>query len=190
MRTRLGPVRCSTLATRWATRWRRSCSRACCTAKVRDVGTGCHPCASVPSPGVDGVARRGLARACVCVWVWVGAGGVGSNTPAAVAIGMVAEAAVARALGHLAPAHAQRLEACLEALGLPTAAADGAVTLADVLAHMALDKKNRRGTKAVVLLGRLGAVVGGRATLVPDSILERVMAPWRRARPRQAAAPG
>jgi pentafunctional AROM polypeptide len=92
---------------------------------------------------------------------------------AAVAIGMVVEAEVARALGHLPAAAVARLVACLSSLGLPTTLPEG-LAVSDLLARMAIDKKNRGGNKAVVLLSALGAVYQRRAVPVADAVLALV----------------
>jgi len=91
----------------------------------------------------------------------------------AVAIGMVKEAELARALGVLDHAHVARLAACLQLYELPTALPDG-LTVESLLAKMAVDKKNRQGAKAVNLLAKIGQVYGRRAQPVPDAAIALV----------------
>jgi len=96
----------------------------------------------------------------------------GARIPA-VAIGMVKEAELARALGVLDHAHVARLAACLQLYELPTALPDG-LTVESLLAKMAVDKKNRQGAKAVNLLAKIGQVHGRRAQPVPDAAIALV----------------
>ncbi len=92
----------------------------------------------------------------------------------AVAIGMVAAARASVALGHLPASEAHRLEALLERLGLPTAAAPEETARA--LKALRLDKKRRGGVVHAVLLEGLGR--GIRVPLELD-VLARLLAGGR-----------
>lgn len=73
-----------------------------------------------------------------------------------VALGMLAENAIARERQALPPAAAQRIRGLVEALGLPTRLPRGC-RIEEVLAACRLDKKNRGGAIHAVLLRDLGA---------------------------------
>jgi 3-dehydroquinate synthase len=74
----------------------------------------------------------------------------------AVAIGMCMAARLGVRLGELDAAEADRLEALLSGLGLPTAVPDD-IDGETLLAHMHLDKKNRAGRIRLILLDELGS---------------------------------
>eukprot|EP00002_Diphylleia_rotans_P020009 TRINITY_DN3877_c1_g2_i7.p1 TRINITY_DN3877_c1_g2~~TRINITY_DN3877_c1_g2_i7.p1 ORF type:complete len:1452 (+),score=294.87 TRINITY_DN3877_c1_g2_i7:52-4407(+) len=75
-----------------------------------------------------------------------------------VAVGMVAEAEIARALGVLQPEAVGRLTRLLKALRLPLRIPDQLKT-DDLMARMAVDKKNDAGSIKVVLLSAIGSTV-------------------------------
>ena len=74
----------------------------------------------------------------------------------AVAIGMCMAARLGVRLGEIERAEADRLEALLSGLGLPTAPPDD-VDAATLVGHMHLDKKNRAGRIRLILLDALGS---------------------------------
>jgi pentafunctional AROM polypeptide len=82
-----------------------------------------------------------------------------------VAIGMVIEAEIARALGHLSNAAVGRISRCLASHGLPVSVRDpriarspnaSALSVDRLLDVMRVDKKNAGPVKKVVLLSRIG----------------------------------
>ena len=90
----------------------------------------------------------------------------------AVAIGLMLAAATSRRLGRLDEASYARIRALLERAGLPSRAPGTAP--GDVLEHMRLDKKARRGGLTLVLLEGIGNAVTAAA---PDErLLEEVLA--------------
>ncbi|GAA96686.1 uncharacterized protein L969DRAFT_100128 [Mixia osmundae IAM 14324] len=102
-----------------------------------------------------------------------------------VSVGMILEAEVARALGHLGNADIGRLKRCLAAYGLPTTLSDALIVgcaksadlnTARLLDVMSVDKKNAGKGKKVVLLTTLGRCLEERATVVSDSVISRVLA--------------
>lgn len=95
-----------------------------------------------------------------------------------VAIGLVKEAQIARALGHLSSADVTRLATCLSSHGLPTNLTEKnqELTVNQLMAVMAVDKKTVGSTKKVVLLRSLGETVENRASAVDDGLLRLVMA--------------
>ncbi|MGK7295688.1 MAG: 3-dehydroquinate synthase [Candidatus Wenzhouxiangella sp. M2_3B_020] len=74
----------------------------------------------------------------------------------AVAIGMCLATRLGVRLGELGHAEADRLEALLSELGLPTAVPDD-IDAATLVGHMHLDKKNRAGRIRLILLDTLGS---------------------------------
>lgn len=90
-----------------------------------------------------------------------GGGDDNLNHGEAVAVGMVLAARLSTRLGLAPAADAARLQALLQALGLPTALPAG-LAPADLLARMRLDKKNTAGTLRLVLWEGIG-----RAVVVP-----------------------
>lgn len=114
-----------------------------------------------------------------------------------VAIGMVLEAEISRALGHLSNAAVARVQRCLAAHGLPTTVADpriqrapgaAALTVERLLDVMRVDKKNAGAAKKVVLLSRIGATLEQRATAVDDAVIAMVLSPSVLVRPAANAA--
>ena len=103
-----------------------------------------------------------------------------------IAIGMVLEAEIARLVCGLPQVAIGRLTRCLQLYDLPVSLADPRIvalskarelTTARLLDIMRVDKKNAGAQKKVVLLSRLGATAEERASAVPDSLLEHVLAP-------------
>ena len=94
----------------------------------------------------------------------------------AVAIGMVKEAELARLLGHLSQAVLGRLTRLLDAYALPTELPAG-LAMDDLMDRMAVDKKNKGGKKAVVILAGIGATYQKRATIVQDQAIRTVLSP-------------
>ena len=92
-----------------------------------------------------------------------------------VAVGMVREIEIARAVANPAPDALGRLLCCLKAYGLPTHAPDSLAPTA-ILEKMAVDKKNRGGVKYIVLIEAIGDA-GKRAHPVPDAPILRVLSP-------------
>ncbi len=78
----------------------------------------------------------------------------------AVALGLVAESALATGLGLATPEAGARVAALLERLGLPTRVGE-AVGADRILAAMGTDKKNRRGATRFALPRGLGTMGGG-----------------------------
>lgn len=95
-----------------------------------------------------------------------------------VAIGLVKEAQIARALGHLSSADVTRLATCLSSHGLPTNLTEKnqELTVNQLMDVMSVDKKTVGSTKKVVLLRSLGETVENRASAVDDGLLRLVMA--------------
>eukprot|EP00123_Amoebidium_parasiticum_P017496 comp23872_c0_seq2/m.41864 comp23872_c0_seq2/g.41864 ORF comp23872_c0_seq2/g.41864 comp23872_c0_seq2/m.41864 type:complete len:823 (-) comp23872_c0_seq2:45-2513(-) len=92
----------------------------------------------------------------------------------AVAIGMAREAELARAMGVLTQANVGRLVRCLQLYGLdPTLPRH--LSVPDMMEKMAVDKKNKGGKKAVVILKEVGAVLEKKAVGVEDGLIERVL---------------
>eukprot|EP01113_Clastostelium_recurvatum_P042390 TRINITY_DN6867_c0_g1_i6.p1 TRINITY_DN6867_c0_g1~~TRINITY_DN6867_c0_g1_i6.p1 ORF type:complete len:1625 (-),score=356.69 TRINITY_DN6867_c0_g1_i6:74-4948(-) len=91
-----------------------------------------------------------------------------------VAIGMVKEAEIARAMGHLAPSCVQRLASCIKLYGLPLVIPPEA-EIQKMMDKMKLDKKNAGGKKKCVLLSRIGDVVEPRASIVSDAQLQMAL---------------
>lgn len=102
-----------------------------------------------------------------------------------VAVGMVAEAELARYLGVLSPSAVARLTKCIATYGLPTSLKDKLVTkwtkkqcpTGELLRRMAVDKKNAGSKKKVVLLSAIGTCYEPRATTVADRDLRLVLSP-------------
>ncbi|CAH7687096.1 EPSP synthase-domain-containing protein [Phakopsora pachyrhizi] len=103
-----------------------------------------------------------------------------------VSIGMVLEAELARALGHLTSSAVARLSKCLKSHGLPISLSDQRIVRAPkssqleldhLLDLMSVDKKNAGKLKKVVLLSRIGKTVEERATGVEDDLIRRILAP-------------
>lgn len=103
-----------------------------------------------------------------------------------VAIGMVKEAELARHLGILKGVAVSRLVKCLTRYGLPTSLKDERVRkltagkhcpLDQVMANMALDKKNDGPKKKVVLLSAIGRTYEQKASVVSNEDIRVVLAP-------------
>ena len=103
-----------------------------------------------------------------------------------VAIGMVLEAEIARAMHGLPQVVIGRLVRALTNYGLPVTLKDAriaalpqaqAITTARLLDIMRVDKKNAGTAKKIVLLSRIGATAEERASTVPDAVIARVLAP-------------
>lgn len=100
-----------------------------------------------------------------------------------VAVGMVKEAELLRFLGTLAPSAVARLTQCLALYGLPTLLADPLLRrhstkpcpVEEVLAKMAIDKKNDGSVKKVVLLKRIGECHEPRASTVGNDELRFIL---------------
>ena len=115
-----------------------------------------------------------------------------------VAIGMVLEAEISRALGYLSNAAVARLQRCLSAHGLPTTTSDPRIVrapghdelgVARLLDVMRVDKKNAGNKKKIVLLSKIGATVEQKATEVDDSIISLVLSPSVRVSAAPAGSP-
>ena len=95
----------------------------------------------------------------------------------AVAIGMVLAFELSARLGHCTPAEAARVRAHLAAVGLPTSpprtSANGPITAARLMAHMAQDKKMKDGAVTFVLARRIGEAFLSRE--VPADALEATL---------------
>ncbi len=102
-----------------------------------------------------------------------------------VAVGMVAEAELARFLGVLAPGAVARLSKCISSYGLPTSLEDKLITKRtskkcaadELLRRMAVDKKNSGSKKKVVLLSAIGQCYEPQATKVADEDIRIVLTP-------------
>jgi pentafunctional AROM polypeptide len=103
-----------------------------------------------------------------------------------VAIGMVKEAELARHLGILAPGAVARLSKCISSYGLPTSLEDKVVRRRTANKHcpvdrlidiMAVDKKNARGQKKIVLLSAIGKTHEPKASTVADEHIRIVLSP-------------
>jgi 3-dehydroquinate synthase len=90
----------------------------------------------------------------------------------AVAIGLVLAAATSRRLGRLDEASCTRVRDVLARAGLPTRAPG--VAARDVLRHMRLDKKARRGGLTLVLLDAIGAAATAPAP--EERLLDEILA--------------
>ncbi|OKL64302.1 Pentafunctional AROM polypeptide 2 [Talaromyces atroroseus] len=103
-----------------------------------------------------------------------------------VAIGMVKELELARYLGILKPVAVSRMVKCLTKYGLPTSLKDSRVrkltagkrcSLDQLMANMALDKKNDGPKKKVVLLSAIGQTHEPKASVVANEDIKAVLAP-------------
>jgi pentafunctional AROM polypeptide len=104
----------------------------------------------------------------------------------AVAIGMVKEAELARFLGVLSPGAVARLTKCISSYGLPTSVADKRVAkmtagkpcpVDELLARMAVDKKNEGSKKKIVLLSAVGKTYEQKASVVADDAIRFILSP-------------
>jgi pentafunctional AROM polypeptide len=103
-----------------------------------------------------------------------------------VAMGMVKELELARYLGILKPVAVSRMVKCLTKYGLPTSLKDQRVrrrtagkrcSLDQLMANMALDKKNDGPKKKVVLLSAIGETYEPKASVVANEDIRAVLAP-------------
>ncbi|QVM08262.1 3-dehydroquinate dehydratase (3-dehydroquinase) [Coccidioides posadasii str. Silveira] len=103
-----------------------------------------------------------------------------------VAIGMVKEAELARHLGLLKNVAVPRLVKCLASYGLPTSLKDSRIrrlsagkhcSVDQLLAFMAVDKKNAGPKKKVVLLSAIGRTHEQQASVVSNEDIKIVLAP-------------
>ncbi|KAJ3192313.1 3-dehydroquinate dehydratase (3-dehydroquinase) [Irineochytrium annulatum] len=110
-----------------------------------------------------------------------------------VAIGMVREAEVARALGHLKDVDVGRLMRCLQSYGLPISVDDkrvkelvvssggvdkrGMITVERLMDIMKVDKKNQGDQKRMVILAGIGKTQEPKASFVGDAIIRRILSP-------------
>ncbi|KAK5175751.1 3-dehydroquinate dehydratase (3-dehydroquinase) [Saxophila tyrrhenica] len=102
-----------------------------------------------------------------------------------VAVGMVAEAELARYLGVLPPGAVARLSKCISSYGLPTSLQSKLITnrttkkceADELLRRMAVDKKNSGSQKKVVLLSAIGKCYEPQATKVADKDIRIVLTP-------------
>lgn len=95
----------------------------------------------------------------------------------AVAVGIAAEARMAERLGLLPEPDVARIEAALDALGLPSML-PGSVDASSVLAATAMDKKGRSGRVRYALLAAVGRPArgdGGWTQEVPDGVVLSVL---------------
>ncbi|PPQ84330.1 hypothetical protein CVT26_011487, partial [Gymnopilus dilepis] len=101
-----------------------------------------------------------------------------------VAVGMVLEAEVARALGVLSQVAVGRLTRALKGYNLPVSLADPRIaglpeakglTVDRLLDIMKIDKKNSGDEKKIVLLSRIGATLEQKATAVRDEVIAKVL---------------
>jgi pentafunctional AROM polypeptide len=105
-----------------------------------------------------------------------------------VAIGMVREAEVARALGALSSADAARLTRAIAACGLPTEL-PGGLGVDALLAKMDVDKKTVGASKRCVLLSGIGKTRTRGAEHVDDALLRLVLSRTVAVVPPRAAVP-
>ncbi|KAH8698575.1 Shikimate dehydrogenase [Talaromyces proteolyticus] len=103
-----------------------------------------------------------------------------------VAIGMVKELELARYLGVLKGVAVSRMVKCLSSYGLPTSLKDQRVrkltagkycTLDQIMANMALDKKNDGPKKKIVLLSAIGQTYEPKASVVANEDIRAILAP-------------
>ena len=94
----------------------------------------------------------------------------------AVSIGMVKEGELARNLGHFSQASLGRLIRCLQAYHLPVVMPKG-LEVPDLMEKMAVDKKNKGGKKAIVLLRDIGALVQRKSLIIDDAPIEKILSP-------------
>lgn len=101
-----------------------------------------------------------------------------------VAVGMVLEAEVARAMGHLSQVAVGRITRACRAYNLPTSLADPRIARVPaarllnsdrLLDVMALDKKNAGKDKKVVILSAIGKTLEPKATTVNDEVIRRAL---------------
>ncbi|TIC12910.1 Pentafunctional AroM protein [Wallemia mellicola] len=101
-----------------------------------------------------------------------------------VSVGMVLEAEVSRALGHLSQVAVGRISRCLKAYNLPTSTSEALftrlpksanITVDRLIEIMAVDKKNAGSNKKIVLLGSVGSTVEQKASIVKDDLIRRVL---------------
>ncbi|KNC87071.1 hypothetical protein SARC_00815 [Sphaeroforma arctica JP610] len=104
----------------------------------------------------------------------------------AVAIGMMREVEVARALGILSQANVSRLARMLKLYRLPTVMPRH-LTIPDLMKKMSVDKKNTNGVKRLVLIKTLGEVDGREPKCVDDLTLTRVLSEYVRVVPSDKA---
>jgi pentafunctional AROM polypeptide len=103
-----------------------------------------------------------------------------------VAIGMVKELELSRYLGILKGVAVSRMVKCLSSYGLPTSLKDQRVrkltagkycSLDQIMANMALDKKNDGPKKKIVLLSAIGQTYEPKASVVANEDIRAVLAP-------------
>ncbi|OCK75725.1 Pentafunctional AroM protein [Lepidopterella palustris CBS 459.81] len=103
-----------------------------------------------------------------------------------VAIGMVKEAELARYLGVLEPAAVGRLTKCISSYALPTSLGDRQVRkrsankhcpVDELIAIMAVDKKNDGQKKKIVLLSGIGRTYEKKASIVTDRDIKVILSP-------------
>eukprot|EP01134_Creolimax_fragrantissima_P004938 CFRG4938T1 len=107
----------------------------------------------------------------------------------AVAIGMMRESEIARAMGILSQANVSRLARCIKLYRLPTVTPRH-LTVPDMMEKMAVDKKNKGGVKAIVVLRSLGLVDSREPVLLGDDIITRVLSEYIRVVPTDKAIKG
>jgi pentafunctional AROM polypeptide len=102
-----------------------------------------------------------------------------------VAVGMLLEAEVARALGKLGQVAVGRLSRCLKAYNLPVSLADARIarlpaskllSVSRLLDIMRIDKKNSGPQKKIVLLSSIGTTAEQKASVVEDAVIAKVLA--------------
>ena len=104
----------------------------------------------------------------------------------------ILEAELSRYLGFLSSSAVARLKTCLECYGLPTSINDATIhkrsgyrhcSVDNLLAIMAVDKKNQGRKKRIVLLDAIGKVHGREATVVADKDVQVILSSGIRVRP-------
>lgn len=89
-----------------------------------------------------------------------------------VAIGMIKEAEISRALGHLLPADVERIKKCCQIHKLPVSMPSN-LAVSDLMEKMSVDKKNTsEGNKRCVLLTSIGKTLEDKATIVDDDLIK------------------
>ncbi|KAF9074731.1 Shikimate dehydrogenase [Rhodocollybia butyracea] len=101
-----------------------------------------------------------------------------------VSIGIILEAELSRQMGILSQVSVGRLTRCLKAFNLPVSLVDPRIanlpsakliTTERILDIMKIDKKNHGTDKKIVLLSRIGATHEQQASVVPDTLISKVL---------------
>ncbi|KAI8087628.1 3-dehydroquinate synthase-domain-containing protein [Gilbertella persicaria] len=98
-----------------------------------------------------------------------------------VSLGLIHEAELSTSLGHCSYTVVERLKNCLSLYGLPTSFDNECkkkLCFSDVMNAMKVDKKNKGSQKRIVLLADIGKTVEQKASDVPDTAIEAILAKY------------